>query len=138
MAIHVDFACNNPDNGNPVGKFHMMQVRAGDIDMEFEGPCYQSDGIRFNSDRGTTRVGRIKVNALSYKSWVGNWCWDSITVSLKDALRIINYVGRQTKQGWHMSCGSEILFDAFDKRHAITEEEWHAENEATTKEETEA
>lgn len=131
MAIHIDFACNDPDNGNYVGKFHMLQVRAGDIDMEFDGPCYQSDGITFSvgADR-IARIGRIKVYTHSYQNWVGNWCWDSIAVAWPDMLKVINYLGRQQKQGWHMSSGPTALFDAFNERHAITPAEWKAESDA--------
>ena len=107
----------------------MLQVRAGADDMEFDGPCYQSDGIRLRVERGFAYVGRIKVRCLSYQSWVGNWCWDSIAVAWPDALKIINYLGRQKAQGWHMSCGPDTLFDAFNERHAITPAEWKESNE---------
>jgi len=129
MAISVDFACNDPDNGNFVGKFHMMQVRAGDDDMEFDGPWSQSEGITFSAKDGKARIGRIIVPFWSYRQWVGNWCWDSISVSWVEALRIINYVGKNKAGGWHMSNGPTELFDAFNERHEITPLEWKASNE---------
>jgi hypothetical protein len=129
MAIHVDFACNDPDNGNPVGKFHQLQVQAGVDDMEFEGPCYQRDGVIFRMEGEMAHVGRLRIPVLAYRSWVGNWCWDRIYVSWVHALEIINYLGKLEKQGWHMSCGPEQLFEAFNERHAITPAEWKTNTE---------
>ena len=123
MAVSIDFCCNDPDNGNYVGKFHMMQVRCGDIDLEFDGPWSQSEGITFRVDGGFAFIGRIKVKALAYREWVGNWCWNSISVAWPDALRIINYLGN-SNGGWHLSGGDADLFDAFNERKAITPQEW--------------
>lgn len=129
MAIRIDVACNDPDNGNFIGKFHMLQVTAGDDDMEFEGPLYQSDGITFSVKDGRARFGRIRVPILQSKDWVGNWCWNSVWVRWPDALKVINYLGKQTVQGWHMSCGPELLYDAFNARREITPAEWKRNNE---------
>lgn len=140
MAISVDFACNDPDNGIYVGKFHMMQVRAGADDMDFDGPCYQSDGITFkiietpivgsiSNQHLFAQVGRLKVPIYGYREWVGNWCWNSISVSWVEALKIINYIGKNKTGGWHMSNGPTDLFDAFNERHEITPLEWKANNE---------
>ena len=129
MAIHVDFACNDPYNGNFVGKFHMMSVRAGEDDIDFEGPWNQSEGITFRIAEDHAYVGRLKVPIWSYREWVGNWCWNSITVSWDEALKIINYLGKSKTGGWHMSEGPTELFEAFNERQEITPMEWKANNE---------
>lgn len=131
MAIQVMVACNDPDNGNFVGKFHMLEVVAGSDSMEFEGPWDQGEGIvfRLEGDGQKARVGRIVVPILHYREWTGNWCWNTIWVRWDKALEIINYLGRQHAQGWHMSCGPDGIFQAFNERHQITPAEWKLNNE---------
>jgi hypothetical protein len=129
MAIWVDVACNNPDNGIFVGKFHMMSVRAGADDLDFEGPWSQYDGVTFLAMEKFARIGRIRVPIHAYKQWYGNWCWDSIAVSWPDMLKIVNYLGNNRKRGWHMTNGPDDLFTAFNERHEITPMEWKFNNE---------
>lgn len=122
MAVSIDVSCNDPDNGNFVGKFTMLQVRCGDIDLEFEGPWPQSRGMSFSVNNGKAQIGRIKVPILGYGNWVGNWCWDSISVKWPDALRIIEHLGKRTE--WHCAGGVCELCDAFDARRKISPKEW--------------
>ena len=135
MAITLNFACNDPDNGNFIGKFDKMEVDGGDLHMEFECSLYPSKGVPvsfkfpvINGD-GTARVGKLKLRGLWYKPWYGNWCWDAVWFSWVDALAIINYVGKL--KYWRMTEGPCALFEAFNERHKITPMEWKAENEAS-------
>lgn len=126
MSVRVDFFCNDPDNGIFVGKFHRMQVSCGDLDMEFEGPWFQKEGIVFRLDNGGEHaiIGRLRIPILGYRERVGNWCWNAIWVPWPRALEIINYLGRNKVQDWHMIEGPCKLFDAFNERHVITPLEW--------------
>ena len=131
MANTLHFACNDPDNGNFAHGFAMMEVDGGDLHMEFENSSFRKVPVHFDfaleRGPGKVKVGRLEVEALSYKSWYGNWCWDAVSVSLVNALTVINYVGKL--KGWRMTDGPCSLFEAFNDRHCITPQEWKTENE---------
>jgi hypothetical protein len=129
MAITLNFACNDPDNGNFVGRFDRMDLDAGDLHMEFEG---SETSVEFDfptrGGYGNVTVGEKQTTSLAYKEWYGNWCWNAASFTWVEALEIINYLGATGE--WSMTDGPCSLFDAFDKRHAITQTEWKTENEA--------
>lgn len=127
MAITLNFACNDPDNGNFTGRFDRMEVDGGDLHMEFECGCHPSQGVRIRFEE-VAKIGRKKIQYLQYKNWYGNWCWDAIWVRWPEALEVINYVG--TLKHWRMVDGPSSLFEAFNDRHVITPQEWRAENES--------
>ena len=129
MAITVNFACNDPRNGDCLGKFERFDVDGGDLHMEFEGPETE---IKFDfpitNGYGVVTVGNQQFHALAYRNWYGNWCWDAACFSWDVALAIINHLG--ASGDWRMTEGPCSLFDAFDARHQITPQEWKDENEA--------
>jgi hypothetical protein len=132
MAVRVNFACNDPDNGDCLGRFNHMDVDAGDLHMEFEGYYDEEDGcpVEFSfatrSGMGRVKVGSLEVQAFAFRGWYGNWCWDGVSVSWVDALALINQLGPD----WRMTEGPCLLFDAFEARHEISPQEWRAENDA--------
>lgn len=70
----------------------------------------------------TLRIGRIRVPALGYKTWVGNWCWDLVHVRAVHALTILNYLA--SKSDWHCEEAECSIFEAFNDRRLVTPEEW--------------
>jgi hypothetical protein len=127
MAITLNFACNNPDNGNFIGHFDRMDVDAGDLHMEFEG---SEETITFDfparGGYGSVTINEEHFPSLAYNEWYGNWCWNAASFTWVEALTIINYLGAK---GWSMTEGPCELFDAYKDRHQITPLEWKAENE---------
>lgn len=130
MAITLNFACNDPDNGNFIGRFDRMDLNAGDLFIQFEGGAQSL--IEFNfpirGGYGTVKIGDREWTSLAYREWYGNWCWNSASFTWVEALEIINYLG--SLGWWRMTEGPCSLFDAFNDRQEITQMEWKAENEA--------
>jgi len=131
MAITLNFACNNPDNGEFIGDFDRLDLSAGDLYMEFEG---SDTTVLFDfpvrGGYGTVKVGGKEWTSLAYTEWYGNWCWNAASFTWVEALEIINYLGRV--HGWRMTEGPCELFEAYNERHEITGMEWKAENERKT------
>lgn len=127
MAVTLMFACNG-DRGQFTGHFTAFEVECGDVRMEFRGPWNDEDGptieFRFpvSLGPGVVIVDGIEFAAHAYMTWVGNWCWDAVSVSWPEALKIIKHLG--TRPEWHMEEGPCDLFDAFDARREITPLEW--------------
>lgn len=130
MAITLNFACNDPDNGNFIGRFDRMELSAGDLFIEFEGGAESI--IEFNfpirGGYGKVKIGDREWPALAYTEWYGNWCWNAARFTWVEALEIVNYLG--SLGWWRMTDGPSTLFEAFNERSEITPLEWKAENEA--------
>jgi hypothetical protein len=130
MAITLNFACNNPDNGEFVGIFDRMDLDAGSLHIEFEGDHESiiSFGFPMRGGYGTVKIGDREWPSLAYREWYGNWCWNGASFTWVEALEIINYLG--SLGCWRMTEGPSYLFHAFNDRGAITPMEWKSENEA--------
>jgi hypothetical protein len=111
VSIHVMLCCNDWRDGNFEGRAECVEI---------EGLKMQGGSIRVNHENGVLQFGRLKVKA-SYKTWVGNWCWDMATVSAVDARRMLNYLIRQK---WHCEEGACGLFDKINAGQEIGEVEW--------------
>ena len=133
MAITVSFACNDPNNGNFLGRFDRLEVDAGELHIELEGERTVEVDFDFPilGGGGKVQVGRFKIPGLAYKDWYGNWCWNAASFTWVEALRIINYLG--SLKGWRMTEGPSDLFEAFNERQEITPMEWKANNESRHK-----
>lgn len=129
MAITLNFACNNPDNGVFVGRFDRMDLDAGDLHMEFEGGAESIIAFDFpiRGGYGTVKIGDREWTSLAYREWYGNWCWNAALFTWVEALEIVNYLGGSG--WWRMTEGPCELFDAYNARHEITPLEWKANNE---------
>lgn len=120
MPFTVMVCCNDYRNGNPTGRFESLEI----FDCELTGlpmtfSCEDRHHRERNSGTGdmTARFGRLTVPALSYKSWVGNWCWDAVSVRLIYAVRIWNHL--VSTGNWHCEGGPCELFDLFNSKGMI-------------------
>ena len=130
MAITLNFACNDPDNGNFIGRFDRMDVDAGTLHMELEGGSESIISFDFpiRGGYGTVKIGDREWTGLYYREWYGNWCWNAAGFTWVEALEIINHLGATGE--WRITDGPSALFEAFNERSQITPMEWKAENEA--------
>ena len=95
--IPIHIACNHPDTGRFNGRFGLMDV--GD-DCQFRLETYQLETGEFAGPAcriytrrdGTKRIG-VGPHAFTiygHATWVGNWCWDRVTMPGSEVLRLLN------------------------------------------------
>lgn len=107
--IRVDFACNDPDNGNFAGRVTSVDWR-GDkdtgLDLVF---CSPGAGLKFTDDGTRVRVLRRWYPYEKSQSWVGNWCWDAFWFEPPIAKAML----RHFRESGKFSCegGPTVLFD---------------------------
>ena len=103
--VHVDFACNDPDNGNFAGKVEMASIDGNEL--------ARGDGaVAFTVLPNTIRVHRKKFLVLRSHDWVGNWCWNRYAMTVKEANRLASHL---RDNGWHCECGDERFYEWFNR-----------------------
>ncbi len=66
---------------------------------------------RFSDGDGWIKISRRKFPIARYKTWVGNWCWDAVSVTISVAIDIVTYL---RGLGWKMEGGDCHLGDLWD------------------------
>lgn len=80
MSVH--FACNDPDSGNFVGTFDHIEFYSDDHELELHG----DDAAAVEFRPGAVRVAGIDYPTLGLPDhWVGNWCWDAVSMDVANA-----------------------------------------------------
>ena len=119
MNLNLMLCCNNPDNGLFAGK-------VSDIHIELpNGESVQLNGspIRVSFIAQTEiRIGRTRAVMLNCREWVGNWCWDLVTVSGGSARIIANYL---KSMGWSCQLAPTELYNRWLEAEPIEAEEWN-------------
>lgn len=99
--VPIDFACNDPDNGNFQGKVWMASIDGNEIE--------RSDGeVAFTELDGAFRIHRAKFAVAEAKEWVGNWCWNRYWMTVKESNRLASHL---RANGWRCTCGDDRFFD---------------------------
>lgn len=85
----------NGEGGHPTG--HVDAVHVDDGLLELEGEfLYPSDNptcsVFTHNGVQKVRVGRRVWPIHGYNSWVGNWCWDEVTMERRHARELIAHV----------------------------------------------
>jgi hypothetical protein len=104
--IDVMLCVNDPDNGSHTGRVDGVDLHDDDIAMSLRG-----QSLKCTLVGGVLRIGHVTVEAITYQTWVGNWCWDCAKVQLSDAARIVNYLRRRK---WDCEQGYTHLYEAFE------------------------
>lgn len=124
MPITIMLCCNDYRNGEFLGYAENIEidevemvggrvaVRGGLEPPATSKPIEGEEGLR---------IGRIVVPCLSYKTWVGNWCWDAAQVRAVHALKIVNYL---IAAKWHCEDGPYAQYEAVNKGLPISPDEW--------------
>lgn len=131
--IHVSFCCNNPENGQPIGRCCAVQLDAfnGSDTIEFESPDFGFEGAgnvlkqvekpkdsAYRCDGGF-KLGRRVFACAGWKCWVGNWCWDGTRMTGVD---VLNLVWHMQKLKYRCVNGPDEFFDLFNAGGNITKE----------------
>lgn len=105
--ILIMFAVNELDYGQNTGKADAFEFDGFDT-LKIEGlpVCCK----RIGNDM--IRISRRKFPIISYRSWIGNWCWDGARVTIETANQIANYLRSTGK----FECveGEESIYTAWN------------------------
>jgi hypothetical protein len=114
--IQIMMATNDPDNGNFTGRCDAIDIAAPGAEIVME--------LRSDRPLSVTRLGRRNLRLghtsqriLGYSTWVGNWCWDMVTVDVRTAVKIINYL---RQRGWQCEAGERELYDLYTDGYDLT------------------
>ena len=112
----IDFACNDPDNGNFTGRCDKVELPESSFSVE----CTMLyGGVKISFDGETLSFGRLKIPHHGHKTWVGNWCWDGCWLAIPDTLKLLNYI--KTLKHWSFDEGWCSLCDPLEAG-TLTEE----------------
>lgn len=116
--VFVSLCVNDPDNGQDTGRVCAVHVDDDGETIELEtGWLRDSDNPTYAIERvlkggmqcARVRVGRHTYWIGGYRQWYGNWCWDAVTMTRREARRlIVNLLAR----GFTVTAGpvgSELL-----------------------------
>lgn len=105
--IHVNICVNSHKNGMPLYRLDGLSI---DDFIQLEPIDRPLRCKRVGNNH--LRIGKNIYRIYGYGTWVGNWCWDAVTVDVEVAQQILEYV-RSTE---HYNCfEAEIsLFEAWD------------------------
>jgi len=117
VPIRICYACNDPRNGDDLGRSEAIEFTLADETVRLVG-----GSVVTKLAEGRLQIGRVYVPVLASSTWHGNWCWDSALVHLAPARDAWNYLAK--RRNWHCEEGPELLFDAFNARRELTAGEW--------------
>lgn len=132
--VSISFACNNPDNGMPEGKF--SDVHIGDQLLELANKYYPPKCptllIEFEKEidggwgpskgKGHVKIHQKGFPIVGYKPHWGNWCWDVVVVSPVIARHMIDYL--KSLDWFQCEGGVEGFYDNFNRDGPF---EWSAD-----------
>lgn len=104
--VRIDFACNDPDNGQFDGKALMASYG----DVEIEGPGWQP--FAFTDLGGAIRIHRKRFPYVDSKDWIGNWCWNGYWFERSVAKRLLVTL---RDNGWRATCAPVRFYDWFNR-----------------------
>lgn len=109
MLVAVDFACNDPDNGNFAGRAGVASITIGrnSLDLELDPMA----GVTFVERQLGIRIHRHEFQTRRSKDWVGNWCWNRYWLPYPEYRRLIRVLARH---GWRCTGGLARWCEAFD------------------------
>ena len=105
----IDFACNDPDNGEFAGKVWRAEVD----DNEIEAPGHRP--VAFTVTRDGFRIHRKEFEVVRSKDWLGNWCWNRYWLKPEEHERLIEHLRMSS---WRCSCGESAFKDRFNAERA--------------------
>ena len=114
--LQLSLACNNYRNGAFDGLCRAIIL--GDCSvLKLESPWVDRflkcaiEGRRFRLGKGHWWPHR------GHATWVGNWCWDAVTVTHTVAAEVLNFAARR---GYRPEMGLASLWDAIESRRPLT------------------
>lgn len=86
VSIDVMLCCNNPDNGIFDGKLRALEIGPN---MSFY--AIQWEGRRIALLDNAIRISGKRFPVNGFREWVGNWCWDCVTMRGSTVLELLNW-----------------------------------------------
>ena len=111
----IDFACNDPDNGDWAGRVHAIDY-GGNLSLEERGMGVFGRGLKLTVEQGRLRIHRRWFVFQKSKSWYGNWCWDAFWFHPREAKRLLRHL--KASGHWHVDGGLVKLGDWFERAAA--------------------
>lgn len=106
----VHLCCNNPDNGFFDGR--LLKVEYEGLEL-IHDDWLRGCSINFLGNGRAVRISRRVFHYRDMREWVGNWCWNAISMDKKEAHRLILYL-RDSGQ-WTCEGGPTRIYDWFNK-----------------------
>ena len=121
--IVVMLACNDHRNGLPTGKCDAVQFltdwQAGAPVLKLDGGPWRCrliadtdrvwpDGGRYE---GVLQFGRLALPWKNATSWVGNWCWEAVTLAVEQAAILVATLCASPR--WGLEAAAMELYDAW-------------------------
>lgn len=106
--------CVNGDQGIPTGHIEGVDFMAeNDVRLELRACIWPpSDCPKFTYLEKAIRISRRKFPILGYKIWVGNWCWDAVSMPAAAGADLLNYL---KELGWQCEGGISPYLEMWDK-----------------------
>lgn len=115
LLIPIDFACNDPDNGNFLGKAPMISLGEREL-IELEANDFERPP-RFREEDGHIVLAGKRWPVHSSEDWLGNWCWNRHWVAFNDATAFLAWIHRRDL--YSLTCGESVIFEAWDRREPL-------------------
>jgi hypothetical protein len=115
MTVRIMLATNDHRNGEPTGHVRALQI----LDVITLDAPEPPPTCRILTDR---RPPYVEIDGTlypiqDYASWVGNWCWDAVTVSDDDAVTILDRL-RKT-ECWSIDEAEHTVFGKWERGEKI-------------------
>lgn len=126
--IEVHMACNDPDNGEFIGR--VCQISVQNDALELVAKCWDLTSscrvpkLRNLQDEHTFVLSGKRWPFVRTKAWVGNWCWDGYAMTADIATAFLVWLHRRSlfkcEGGWVELC------DAWEARTLVLADGWWA------------
>ena len=115
--IRVMLCCNDPDNGIFDGHLSALEIGPN---MSFSSTQWKGPRLAYLGGDGRTfgharvRIAGKVFPICGYRNWVGNWCWDCVTMRGETVIELLNWP--RFSQFFDIDEGEERLFNWFKAR----------------------
>ena len=123
----IDFACNDPDNGDFNGEVVAIQYQIDQSDHAEIEPIV-AGGYPFGLNSGyDARHGRCDWLCLHgsqyrfdyHRDWNGNWCWNAYWLPRNEAKRLLKDLRDSGR--WRCTCAPTRFYDWFNRENSTQE-----------------
>ncbi|GAB0119468.1 hypothetical protein [Acidisoma sp. 7E03] len=114
QGVRIDIACNDPNNGQFVGRANMFALPDGLGEFEARNFLH---GPKLTELKDAIRIRRQVFPVKGSREWIGNWCWNGYWMEPPIAAEFVLTMWRSRK----FSCSSET--EAFGR---FLFEDWEA------------
>lgn len=89
--VRLDFACNNPDNGDFAGRVSAIHLPEGALELTSRNWAITSfrGCPKFDEVGSAIRFLRRLWRFAGTVNWAGNWCWNAYWFPLNDAAELL-------------------------------------------------